>query len=40
MSSHNKKEYSKESIIRKKKDKFKIRYLTLEDLEMFNNLLR
>lgn len=40
MSIHNKKEYSKENIIRKKKNKFIIRYLTLEDLEMFNNLLR
>ena len=40
MSNHNKKEDSKESIIKKKKDKFKIRYLTLEDLDDFNNLLR
>ena len=40
MSNHNKKEDSKENIIKRKKDKFKIRYLTIEDLDDFNNLLR
>lgn len=40
MSTHHNKEDSKESIINKKKNKFRIRYLTLEDLDDFNNLLR
>ena len=40
MSVHHNKEDSKSDIIKKKKDKFRIRYLTITDLDDFNNLLR